>query len=343
MNTQISDEQKWQMLVDRQPQDDFLYAVVTTGVVCRTGCPSRPPHRDNVRFYTTLASAIEAGYRPCKRCLGGHDRHAVVASMCRQLESDTGVAALARRHGISERQVQRLFKEVLGVSPKQYQIEARVRTFLARVRAGERVIDASYAAGFPSPSRLYEQLRDRTGLSPKGHRHTHLGMPVFYAIENTSIGTLLLAQTPKGLCFAGFYDDAASADAALRTEFPEAETIAVAPSQMEPIRSAFEAAVSGEFDALRKLPLDIRGTAFQCAVWKAARAVPPGQRVSYAEVAARIDKPNAVRAVANALGRNRIALAIPCHRVVPSAGDETGGYRWGRARKAALLAQESAG
>ncbi|MEJ2086918.1 MAG: methylated-DNA--[protein]-cysteine S-methyltransferase [Gammaproteobacteria bacterium] len=335
------DEHKWRAVLERAPQKQFCYAVVTTGVVCRTACPSRPPRRDNVRFFDSVGQAMAAGYRPCKRCLGREDNVAVVTSLCHELEDGARIDELAHRHDMSTRHLQRLFKSALGVSPKQYQIDRRVERFLSGVRNGQRVVDAAYEAGFPSMSRLHEQLKRRTGLSPTQHRELTMCTPIFFAIEDTALGTLLLAQTVKGLCFAGFYDERGPAKAALAREFPEAETVEVDARQLEPIASAFDAALSGDFDGLERLPLDVRGTAFQQAVWDAARTVPPGTRISYSEIARRLDHPKAARAVAGALASNRIAMAIPCHRVVPANGSSAGGYRWGSPRKADLLAREA--
>jgi len=343
MSTPITDEQRWRSVANRIPQDDFLYGVVTTGIVCDTGCPSRAPRRENVRYFDDLADALAAGFRPCRRCLGKSDDCALVALMCRDLEAGAGVAELAAKHGLTTRHVQRLFRAVLGLSPKAFQIEFRIQSFLSLVRRGASVTDACYAAGFPSPSRLSEQIRARTGLTAGTHKSSGIQEPVFYAICDTPLGLALLAQTVTSLCFAGFYDSVEAAGTAIEAEFPRAERIPVAPDQVEPIAGAFAAAVSGEFRHLARLPLVIRGTAFQRAVWDAARSIPPGTQVTYADLAARIGRPTATRAVANALGQNRIALAIPCHRVVPAQiGKGNGGYRWGAGRKAALLASELA-
>ncbi len=341
MSMQITDEQRWRSVVNRAPQDDFLYGVVTTGIVCDTRCPSRPPRRENVRYFEDLADALAAGFRPCKRCLGKSDDCALVAGMCRDLEAGAGVAELATHYGMSPRHVQRIFQSVLGLTPKAFQIEARIQRFLSLVRQGASITEACYAAGFPSPSRLNEQLRARTGLTASELKSRSIEEPVFYAISDTPLGLALLAQTVTSLCFAGFYDSASSAATAMENEFPRAERVPVAPDQIEPIAGAFAAAVSGEFKHLARLPLEVRGTAFQRAVWDAARQIPPGGQVTYADIAARIGRPTATRAVANALGQNRIALAIPCHRVVPAqTGKGSGGYRWGADRKAALLASE---
>jgi AraC family transcriptional regulator of adaptative response/methylated-DNA-[protein]-cysteine methyltransferase len=342
-DTETRDDSRWRAVLARAPRRDFYYAVVTTGVVCESGCPSRPPRRENVRFFDTLGHALAAGYRPCKRCVGRADDLTLVTAMCRALDQGAAIAEVAQHHGMTSRHLQRTFKAVLGTSPKQYQIDRRIERFLCRVRRGERIVDAAYAAGFPSMSRLHEQLKRRTGLSPTQHREITMSSPIFYAIETTPIGTLLLAQSAKGLCFAGLYDDPERAAADLDREFSEAETIAVGAAQIEPIASAFQAALAGNGEALARLPLDVRGTTFQQAVWDAVRKVPAGERVSYAELARHIRRPRAARAVAGALASNRIAIAIPCHRVVPGDGRSEGGYRWGAARKTALLARETKG
>lgn len=342
MNIHMTASERWRIVTERVCQEEFLYGVVTTGVVCATSCASRPPRPENVRYFDDLASALLAGYRPCKRCIGKDDACVQIAEMCRALGEDCRISELACRFGLTSRHVQRLFKQTLGISPKEYQIESRIGRFFSFVRDGMKITDASYAAGFPSPSRLNEQLRARTGISATEHRERFLGEPVFFTICETPIGIALLAQSVTALCFAGFYESETAAEAALAEEFSGAETIPVQPTQLEPISSAFAAAVSGEFDHLGKLPLDIRGTGFQRAVWSQVRKIPAGETRTYAEVAEDIGQPTATRAVANALARNRIALAVPCHRVVPATTRKgKGGYRWGADRKTLLVANES--
>ena len=341
MNT-YTDSTRWKIVTNKTPQDDFLYAVVTTGVVCATHCPSRAPRRENVRYFDDVATAMIAGYRPCKRCIGKETAYTQVAEMCHALDDNCQVAELAERFGMSRRHIQRLFKTAIGLSPKDYQIESRIRRFLTYVRKGMTITEASFAGGFSSPSRLSEQLRARTGISATEYKSRVLDEPIFYTICETPIGIALLAQTVAALCFAGFYDSIADAEEALAKEFKNAEAVCVAPDQIEPISSAFRAATDGKFDALAKVPLDVRGTSFQREVWHQVHKIRPGETKTYAQVAQDLGRPSATRAVANAVARNMIALAIPCHRVVPAQSQkDCGGYRWGANRKARLIANEA--
>ncbi len=339
-NTQ--DDIRWQAVLQRLQQTQFVYAVVSTGVVCRTGCPSRRPRRENVRFFDDLAEAVQAGYRPCKRCVA-EDSVQRVASICRQIEEcpELKLAQIAARQNLSSRQVQRLFREVLGVTPKQFEIQLRYRRFLQHLQEGCSVTEAIYAAGFRSSSRMYAQVWQRTGMTAGSLRRGAPGELVLYAHQRGELGEVVMAQTLKGLCFAGFFDDTRAGVSALQAQFPAAQLVAVSAGQLEPIASAFEHAAAGDYRQLAGLPLDIRGTAFQSAVWEAVRKVPVGMRVTYQELAAAMDKPQHARAVARALAGNSIALAIPCHRVVPAGGRATGGYRWGAERKSTLLQNES--
>ena len=342
MNMHTTDSERWNIVETRESQSEFLYAVVTTGIVCATHCPSRPPRRENVRYFDDLAGALLAGYRPCKRCVGKDTSCVQVANMCRALDENCRVADLSDRFGLTSRHIQRLFGAAIGMSPKAYQIESRIRQFLSHVRQGMNITEASYATGFSSPSRLNEQLRMRSGITATEYKHRILREPIFFTICETPIGIALLAQSVAALCFAGFYDTIESAEAALTEEFGEANTIQVAPDQIEPIFSAFSAAAAGRFDSLVNVPLDIRGTSFQRAVWNQLRDISPGETKTYGEIAQRLGGPTATRAVANAAASNKIALAIPCHRVVPArVGKDYGGYRWGTSRKATLVTNET--
>ncbi len=339
----LTAEQCWQILVDRQPQDDFVYGVLSTGIVCRTGCPSRRPKQENVRFFVNVSDAVQAGYRPCKRCIDSAPGRKIVAICeCIETSPERSLTGLAEEFGLSLRQMQRLFRQALGISPKQYVLQVRYRKFLSEVEAGLSVTDAVYAAGFPSSSRMYEQISERVGMQVAEIRAGGEGLLLFYAVQSSSLGEMIIAQTLKGLCFAGIYADPAQAVAALEQQFPKAERLAVKATQLEPIGSAMSSAMAGDYNHLAKLPLHIQGTAFQGMVWDAVRKVPVGTRLSYQQLAARLGKPKHARAVARALAANKIALAIPCHRIVPAAGGD-GGYRWGTERKRMLLEKESSG
>ncbi|MEM9621038.1 MAG: methylated-DNA--[protein]-cysteine S-methyltransferase [Pseudomonadota bacterium] len=334
-------QDRWQAILQRHPQDDFVYAVVSTGIVCHTGCPSRAPNKENVRCFATVGDALLAGFRPCKRCMQG-DAVARVEAVCRNIEQaeEQTLGEIAALHGLSSRQIQRLFRQVLGITPKQYELQCRFNRFMDYVAEGATITDAVYQAGFRSSSSMYGQLRQRLGMNSQNWRNAGAEQLIFFACQTTSLGEVLIAQTLTGLCFAGFFDTVAESREALFKQYAQATHVAVAAHQLEPLASAFEMAINGDYNKLCKLPLDIQGTAFQSAVWEAARQIPVGRRVSYRELAEAINKPQHSRAVANALAGNQIALAIPCHRVVPANGEGTGGYRWGADRKQALLARE---
>jgi AraC family transcriptional regulator of adaptative response/methylated-DNA-[protein]-cysteine methyltransferase len=331
---------------DRAADGQFVVGVVTTGVYCKPSCPSRRPLRRNVRFYATPVEAESDGLRPCKRCRpfqAERDRAASqVRDLCRYIEAHPDaapdLAELAARAGLSRFHLQRSFKAVTGVTPKEYVEICRVRLLKRSLRASGDVTTAVYDAGFGSSSRVYERADTRLGMTPKQYRRGGEGVAITYAAADTPLGRLMIGATDRGLCFVQFGDSDEELAAALRREYPAAQTAPMA----EPHPPAFDewiAALCGHLagrEPRLDLPLDIRATAFQMRVWTCLQSIPYGEVQSYGEVAAAIGQPKAVRAVARACATNTVALAIPCHRVIRGTG-ELGGYRWGLDRKRALL------
>lgn len=322
----------------------FVYAVVTTGVYCRPSCAARPARPENVRFFPGPAAAAAAGYRPCKRCRPDEPVPglAELVAAARYIEANSGerlsLSHLATRAGQSPSRFRRAFKAAFGVSPKAYQDAVRMRHFKAALKAGEDVTGAIYAAGFGSASRVYEPPARNIGMTPSAYRAGGAGERIAYASRSTPLGALLLAATERGVCFAQFGDVPEALLERLREEFANAD--------LEPAPGADSPALDAWLDALvahlesgaprPELPLDLKGTAFQVRVWRFLLQIPEGDVLSYGEVAAGIGEPKAARAVASACAANRIAVLVPCHRVLRGDGD-VGGYRWGVHRKRALL------
>ena len=331
---------------DRAADSTFVYSVRTTGVYCRPSCAARLPRRDNVAFYRTCTDAERAGFRPCKRCrpnaLALADVHAgAVARACRLTEEAEEVPSLdtlAQAADMSRFHFHRVFKAVTGVTPKAYAETHRGNRVRAELAARDTVTQAIYGAGFNSGSRFYAASSGLLGMTPTEFRAGGSGNVIRFAVGECSLGAILVAATDKGVCAIEFDDDPERLVRNLQDRFPNARLVGG--------DEAFEqlvAKVVGFVDAPARgldLPLDIRGTAFQRRVWDAIRDIPAGSTASYAEIARRIGVPKAVRSVAQACASNAIAVAIPCHRVVRTDGSVSG-YRWGVARKRALLAREA--
>jgi AraC family transcriptional regulator of adaptative response/methylated-DNA-[protein]-cysteine methyltransferase len=331
---------------DRQFDGQFYYGVQTTGVFCRPSCASRQPKRENVRFFALPEAALQAGFRACRRCHPetvklSDPQSELVQSICRLLDTATeealDLAALSEQVALSRFHLQRLFKKLMGITPRQY-AEARRTTLLKeRLKAGERVSAATYAAGYGSSSRLYEKAAEQLGMTPAVYRQGGKGMQINYTVAPCPLGWLLVAATEKGICAVTLGDDAQTLAIELAAEFPEAVLEDNDLSLKEQV-AALIAHLQGTLPH-PELPLDVRGTAFQKRVWAELRRIPYGQTVSYAELANRIQQPSATRAVARACATNPVALVNPCHRVIRQNG-ELSGYRWGIERKQALLARE---
>jgi AraC family transcriptional regulator of adaptative response/methylated-DNA-[protein]-cysteine methyltransferase len=332
---------------DRAADGRFVYAVRRTGIYCRPSCPSRRPKHENVRFFDSPAAAEAAGFRACLRCrpqlAAAGDVAAVMTAMARHIDANAeaplSLAALARHAGYSRWHFQRLFTAALGVSPKAYHEAARARRLKASLKAGDAVAGAMFEAGFGSTSRGYAAAARHIGMAPAAYRAGGRGETLGWTCRATGYGALMMAATSRGVAFVAFGDDETGLLAQLRAEFPQA-TLLPAPAS-----SALDAWVDALCAHLDKgaprpdLPLDLKGTAFQLSVWRFLLSVPEGELVSYADVASGIGAPRAVRAAASACGANRLAVLVPCHRVLRGDGG-IGGYRWGISRKRALIAGE---
>ena len=327
----------------------FFYSVATTGVYCKPSCPSRLPRRENVGFFTSAEAARHAGFRACRRCkpdIMACDSLDVLAVTAAARMIDAAIAderpvpalaALAARAGFSPFHFHRLFRKQLGLTPKSYANAARAQRMEQELRAGGSVTEAIQGAGYSSASRFYDHATARLGMAPSAHRKGGAGETIRFATAECSLGLVLVAMTGKGVCAIHFGDTPDEAAAMLGKRFPQARLLADAAGF-----AAVVAKVVGLVEAPRlgaDLPLDVRGTAFQERVWQALQAIPAGTTATYAEIAAAIGAPKAMRAVAGACAANPAAVLIPCHRVVRSNGDLSG-YRWGVARKAELLKRE---
>ena len=346
-----ADAARWSAVLghDRAADGLFVYGVRSTGVFCRPSCPSRRPRRDRVAFFETPASAREAGFRACKRCRPDAVEVAAdpwiekIRRACVYLSNVEGhpsLATLAARLGGSPYHLQRNFKRLVGVTPREYADAVRLRKVKGTLRQGGDVTGAMLDAGYGSSSRFYERAVPKLGMAPSVYRRGGAGMQIGYAIvdsANATLGRLLVAATPRGVCAVAMGSSDRELTRALSREYPAAAIAADAGAMARWIK-AILAHLAGRAPRL-DLPLDVQATAFQWQVWQALAAIPYGETRTYAEVASSIGKPSAARAVARACATNPVAVAIPCHRVVPAAGGE-GGYRWGVARKKVLLGRE---
>jgi AraC family transcriptional regulator of adaptative response/methylated-DNA-[protein]-cysteine methyltransferase len=346
----LLDAARWRAVTARAAAADgtFVYAVKTTGVFCRPSCPSRRPKPANVRFFDGADAAARAGFRPCRRCHPervASPRDAAlerIRASIRAIEAadaPPALAALARAAGLSRFHFQRLFKRTVGISPREYYAAGRRERLQRALRAGESVDAAVYGAGYGSPSRVYEHARSLLGMSPAAYRSGAPGERIAHAFARSSLGWVGIAATARGVCALEIAATRADAARTLAARFPAAAPQA-GSAALERWLAAAVAFVEHPRSALR-LPLDVRGTAFQHRVWRALQATVPGETLSYGALARKLGVPDGARAVARACATNPVPLAIPCHRVVPADGS-TGGYRFGAARKRALLERERA-
>lgn len=339
---------RWKALAGRDPAADgtFVYGVTSTGVYCRPSCPSRRPRADRVRFFDTTNEARQAGFRACKRCRpdtvdlaqpGVAAVRRVSAYLATHADETVTLAHLGRVAAMSPHHLQRRFKAIVGLSPREYQAAMRAGRLRASLHAGRDVTSAIYDAGYGSPSRVYESAPTGKGMPPSTYRRRGAGMRIGYSIVPSAIGRVLVAATEHGVCAVKIGDSDAALVRELKQEYSAADVSANDAPRAEWVKAIGDH-LRGDHDAL-ELPIDVQATAFQWKVWRALQRIPAGETQAYAEVARRIGKPKAVRAVATACARNPVCLVVPCHRVVPSSGG-TGEYRWGADRKAALLAAE---
>jgi len=331
---------------DRSFDKTFFYSVKTTGVYCRPSCASRLAKRENVSFFASRQDAEKAGFRPCKRCkpdqLPLHeDRAQKVAEACRLIETHEALPSLeqlAAQAGMSPYHFHRIFKSIVGVTPKAYADAHRQRRVREHLEGSGTVTNAIFDAGFNSSSRFYANSASALGMTPSDFRAGGASAEMRFAVGQCSLGSILVAATDKGITTISLGDDPETLVRDLQDRFPKATLIGADPGFEDTVAKVVglvEAPETG-FD----LPLDIRGTAFQHRVWEALRAIPPGTTATYTEIAERIGMPKAVRAVAAACAANKIAVVIPCHRVIRTDGSLSG-YRWGVERKRALIARET--
>ena len=330
---------------DAAQDGQFYYSVATTGVFCSPSCKARPALRANMAFHASRADAVAAGFRPCKRCRPdlaprAEREAALVAAACRAIaaaEEMPGLAVLAAQAGLRAQHFHRLFRRVAGVTPAAYARAHRAAAVRRHLADGASVTQALYDGGFNSSGRFYESAPAMLGMVPGAFRAGGRGEAIGYAFGRSALGLVLVAASGRGVCAILLGDDAAVLLADLRVRFRAAVL-----AEAEPAFAATVAAVVAAVDApgeAHTLPLDIRGTVFQQRVWAVLWAIPAGETLSYAQVAARLGSPGSVRAVAGACAANKLAVVVPCHRVVASDG-ALAGYRWGLARKRALLAGE---
>jgi AraC family transcriptional regulator of adaptative response/methylated-DNA-[protein]-cysteine methyltransferase len=341
---------------DRAADGVFVYAVRSTGIYCRPSCPSRKPRREQVVFFVLPAAAEQQGFRACQRCrprsIAIRDpRIDMVARVCREIESRISsaidlnsetrltLAALSAPLGMSSHQLERAFRGIMGITPRQYADAQRMRRLKSGLKKGDNVTTALYDAGFGSSSRLYERAPSHLGMTPATYRQGGAGMSIHYTIVNSPLGRLLVGATDRGVSALYLGESDARLEAALRKEYPRAD--------VRRDHNGLESWVGKILDHLQgqqphlDLPTDVQATAFQRRVWEELRRIPYGTTKTYGEVARAIGRPSAIRAVARACATNPVSVVVPCHRVVREDGN-LAGYRWGLDRKRALLAKEQA-
>lgn len=348
LGSELSAEKAWAAVCARDASFDgqFYYSVATTGVYCRPSCASRRARRENVAFHASCAAAKRAGFRACRRCKPDEpplqDRYAgKVADACRAIEQSEvppTLAALARGAGLSPHHFHRVFKAIAGVTPKEYADacrQSRVRQALGTGKTS--ITKAFHEAGYNASSRFYANARQILGMKPSDFSRGGAKSELRFAVGQCSLGAIIVAASDKGIAAVLLGDDPGDLVRDLQDRFPKA-TLTGGNRTFERMVAKVVGLVDAPAAGL-DLPLDIRGTAFQHRVWQALRAIPPGETATYRDIANRIGMPKAIRAVAAACAANKLAVAIPCHRVVRSDGTLSG-YRWGVARKRALLDRE---
>lgn len=335
------------ILRDKRHDGHFYYGVITTGIFCKPSCSSRAAKPENLRFFPDIENAMTAGFRPCERCrpTDALPQASPLVDIARYIEKHADekltLSRLALVVGMSPSQLQRTFSQAFGISPKAYQDAIRIQQLKQFLQQGGGVSDAIFSAGYGSISRVYGEATRTMGMTPKVYQAHGSGESISYAIRNTALGLLMMAATQRGVCFVQFADDESSLLRLLESEFSNAqllESSARGSAELDLWMDALAQHID-QGKPTPDLPIDMRGTAFQMKVWKFLTSVREGDVLSYGEVATRIDKPTAIRAVASACAQNRIGVLIPCHRVLRADGG-LGGYRWGIERKQALLDTE---
>jgi len=350
----MNDATAWESVLQRDASADdrFLYGVTTTGIYCRPSCPSRKPKRDNVAFFSSVEAAERAGFRACQRCRPNRAKSSDSAVQVARNFIDRHIATLSDERitlerlgdesGLSPYHLQRKFKETVGLTPSQYIRARKSERLKDELKRGETVSRASFGAGYGSSSRAYEDAATRLGMTPATYKSGGVGTHIDYVIVTTSLGSLLVGATDRGVCAVTLGENAEALEDALQREYPAAtRERATAPSSS--LRAWVESVVAIVEGAGTRgdIPLDIQASAFQWKVWRELQRIPFGETRSYSDIANAIGSPSAVRAVASAIANNPVAVVIPCHRVVRQSG-ALGGYRWGLERKRRLLAKERA-
>jgi AraC family transcriptional regulator, regulatory protein of adaptative response / methylated-DNA-[protein]-cysteine methyltransferase len=323
---------------DRSMDGQFVGAVRTTRIYCKPSCPARRPLRENVTFYWTPAEARMAGYRACKRCLPddvGRDREGVAKALAliSAREERLSLDAMASAAGYAPHHFHRVFKRAMGVTPAAFVRGEMAKRAEIALETAARVTDAIYDAGYSGPSRFYAKINGRLGMTPSAWKNGGAGVTIRWAIAETNLGNMLIAATDKGICRLSFDED----EGALHHRFPKAQ-IEKGDAAMADLVTHAVAAVDHPRQ-MPDLPLDVQGTAFQQAVWQELQRIPTGETRTYAQIAAAVGKPKAIRAAGSANGANNVAVLIPCHRVIRSDGT-MGGYAYGIDRKEKLLERE---
>jgi len=340
---------RWRALAERDAAADgtFVYGVTSTRIYCRPSCPSRRPRADRVKFFDTTAEARHAGFRACKRCQpdivglaqpGVEAVRRASAYLASHADQAVTLAQLARVAAMSAHHLQRRFKAIVGLSPREFQSAVRAGKLRTSLRDGRDITTAIYEAGYGSPSRVYEAAPTGKGMSLSAYRRGGAGMRIGYSTIASTIGRVLIAATDQGVCAVKIGENDRALVSELRREYPAAVVTATSKPRREWITAVAEH-LRGASTSL-DLPIDVQATAFQWKVWRALQRIPYGETRRYGDVATSIGRPKAVRAVARACATNPVALVVPCHRVVPAAGG-VGGYRWGRKTKDKLLAAEA--
>ncbi|MCF5029348.1 bifunctional DNA-binding transcriptional regulator/O6-methylguanine-DNA methyltransferase Ada [Pseudomonas syringae] len=343
------DDPRWDILVNRRSHAgaDFVYGVLTTGIYCKPCSPTRLPRPENVVFFDSAHDAEAAGFRPSLRNAGDSNalqrKHAeVVAQACRLIDaadSMLNLTALAEQVGISGFHFHRIFKRLTGLTPRAYSVASLRSRVKVQLSQSVSITHALYEAGYNANSRFYEASQDMLGMKPSEYRAGGANVDIRFALGESSLGSILVATSSKGICAISLGDDPHALIEAFQDQFPNANLIG-ADAAFEQLVAEVVGFVESPATGLA-LPLDIRGTVFQERVWQALRDIPAGSTATYTQIATQIGLPGAVRAVANACGANKLAVAIPCHRVVRSDGSLSG-YRWGVERKRKLLEIEAA-
>lgn len=345
---QIEDETRWQAVDARDAKFDgvFFYGVRSTAIYCKPSCPARRPRREQVVFFASPESAESSGFRACLRC---HPRRApapspqveTVLRACRAIEAHieeaVSLKSLSAELGVNQTHLHRIFKHVMGVTPRQYAASIRLGQFKSGIKKGRKVTGAMYEAGYGSSSRLYERASQHLGMTPATYARGGAGMMIRFTIVSCHLGRMLVAATGRGICAISFGEDDNHLVNSLGSEYPNAE-IRVDDEGLTLWVDQLLEHLKGSHPAL-DLPVDVQATAFQLRVWEELRKIPYGSTRTYSEIAEALGRPTATRAVARACATNPVALVTPCHRVIRTDGGASG-YRWGIERKKSLLAHE---